>query len=145
MNAVHKHTRFKVNPIGNWKPVCNDFIIPLTYVRDVAPATKRAAAFRTRCSGASVLVGRPASTALQKSTLDSMKADARRCADAVSINERSFRKRRRWKKQVDDILLICTHIDNSIYMFLQTDITDVRKTLQTFPAGSSGSPDGITP
>ena len=28
---------------------------------------------------------------------------------------------------------------------LQIDITDVRKALQTFPAGSSGGPDGITP
>ena len=32
-----------------------------------------------------------------------MKADARRCADAVSINEQSFRQRQRWKKQVDEI------------------------------------------
>ena len=44
---------------------CSDIIIPLTCVRDVAPATKRAAAFRIRCSGASVLVNRSASTALQ--------------------------------------------------------------------------------
>ena len=28
---------------------------------------------------------------------------------------------------------------------LQIYITDVRKALQTFPAGSSGGPDGITP
>ena len=50
------------NAIGSQ---CNDFIIPLTCVRDVAPATKRAAAFKTRGNGASALVGRPARTMLQ--------------------------------------------------------------------------------
>ena len=79
-------------------------------MHNVTPAIKRTAAFRTRCIGASVLVGKPASTALQETTLDSMKANARRCADAVSAQRHDL--------SVNSILYINEQMSIYIYIYI---------------------------